>query len=264
MGDIELHITGGHTLTLTDVLYIPESSVQLISILTLNQSGNYTTHFDLNGCWVSNKSNTTLVCGALSNSKCLYVLTTKTLPAQHSKAPISTTPNTALLAKVPDIKTWHHSLGHCNTCTIVKMAKNGVSQGMLIDLSSLPPKCDHCALRKQTHSLVPKICEGIKVSRHLERVYVDLCRPMAITSQTGNLYCMNLINDFSGMSGLFPSIQKAMLAWLSKLGTKLSLSNLATLSISSLLIMANLFLNPHKPGAKLTVLTISVLPPIHL
>ncbi|KAN0141413.1 hypothetical protein V8E53_000658, partial [Lactarius tabidus] len=27
MGDIDLHIAGGHTLKLTDVLYIPESSV---------------------------------------------------------------------------------------------------------------------------------------------------------------------------------------------------------------------------------------------
>ena len=48
MGDIELRIAGGHVLKLTDILYIPESSVHLISILALKKSGSYTTHFDSN------------------------------------------------------------------------------------------------------------------------------------------------------------------------------------------------------------------------
>ena len=60
VGEIELRIAAGHVLKLTNVLYIPESSVRLISILALNKSGNYTTHFDSNGCWVTNKSNTTV------------------------------------------------------------------------------------------------------------------------------------------------------------------------------------------------------------
>jgi hypothetical protein len=72
ISDIELCIAGGHTLKLVSALYIPESSVRLISILTLNRSGNYTTHFDSDGCWVTNKSNTTLICGTLSNLKHLY------------------------------------------------------------------------------------------------------------------------------------------------------------------------------------------------
>jgi hypothetical protein len=50
IGDIELHIAGSHTLKLIDTLYIPESTVCLISVLTLNKSGNYTTHFDSDGC----------------------------------------------------------------------------------------------------------------------------------------------------------------------------------------------------------------------
>jgi hypothetical protein len=47
-------------------------------------------HFDSNGCWVvTNKSETTLVRGTLSNSKHLYVLTTKTPHVQRkSNRPI--------------------------------------------------------------------------------------------------------------------------------------------------------------------------------
>ena len=205
VGEIELRIAAGHVLKLTNVLYIPESSVRLISILALNKSGDYTTHFDSNGCWVTNKSNTTLVRGSLSGSKRLYVLSTKTPYVQH-KSPRS---DSALHARTPDLETWHRRLGHCNLRAIIEMAKNRVSKGMPIDLSTSPPQCDHCALGKQTHSTVPKSREGPKATKRLERVYVDLCGPMAVTSRAGNLYSMNVIDDFSGYVWTLPLRSKA-------------------------------------------------------
>jgi len=78
------------------------------------------------------------------------------------------------------------------------MDKKGVLEGMPIDLSSLPAKCDHCTLGKQLQSPVPKTQEGNKAEKRLERVFVDLCGPMAVTSHSGNIYSMNLIDDFSG------------------------------------------------------------------
>ena len=74
------------------------------------------------------------------------------------------------------------------TCAIVEMAKKGP-----IDLSSLPPTCDHCAIGKQLRSLVPKAHEGVKVNKQLERVHVDLWGLMAVTSCSGKLYSMNQI-----------------------------------------------------------------------
>ena len=195
VGKIELCIAAGHILKLTDVLYIPDSSVCLISVLALNRSGSYTTHFDLTGCWVTNNSNTTLVHGSLSSSKKLYVLTTKTLNVQHFKNPYIAE---ALYMRVPDLKTWHRCLGHCNTRSIIDMAKNRASQGMPIDLSSLLAKCDHCTIRKQSRIPVPKSREGAKAMTRLEKVYVDLCGPMAVLSRAGNLYSMNVIDDYSG------------------------------------------------------------------
>jgi hypothetical protein len=177
IGEIKLRIAAGHVLKLSNILYIPDSSVCLISILALNKSSNYTTHFNSNGCWVTNKSNTTLVHSSLSGSKRLYILTTKMPSVQHMKTPNA---NSALYAHIPDIKTWHRHLSHCNTHAIIDMAKNGVSQGMPIDLSSLPANCDHCTLGKQSQTPVPKTREGTKATKHLERVYVDLCGPMAV------------------------------------------------------------------------------------
>ena len=206
IGDIDLRIAGGHTLKLTDVLYIPESSVRLISILALNQSGSYMTHFDSDGCWVTNKSNTTLIRGSLSPSKRLYVLSTKAPSVQHKRIPYLPM---ALHTRTPNIETWHRRLGHCNPQAIIDMAKNGVSKGMPIDLSSLPPKCDSCALGKQSRSSVLKKREGDKADRRLGRVYVDLCGPMAVTSRSGNLYSMNVIDDFSGYVWSIPLRTKA-------------------------------------------------------
>jgi hypothetical protein len=209
IGNIELWIAGGHTLKLIDALYIPASNVCLVSILALNKSGNYTTHFDSSGCWVTNKSNTTLVHGTLSTSKCLYVLSKKMPYVQHQKQAMQMPNTLAFYTNVPDIETWHCHLGHCNARTIVDMAKNGVTQGMPIDLSSLPVNCDHCALGKQSRSPVPKTQEGKKADRHLERVYADLCEPMAITSRAGHLYTMNMIDNFSGYVWCVPLQSKA-------------------------------------------------------
>ena len=205
VGEIELRIAAGHVLKLTNVLYIPDSSVRLISIMALNKSGNYTTHFDSTGCWVTNKSNTTLVRGTLSNSKRLYVLSTKVPCVQHK--PCQT--DSIFHARTPDLETWHRRLGHCNVRAIIEMAKNEVSEGMPIDLSTLPAKCHHCALGKQTHATVPKTREGPKATKRLERVYVDLCGPMAVTSRAGNLYSMNIIDDFSGYVWTLPLRSKA-------------------------------------------------------
>jgi ribosome-associated toxin RatA of RatAB toxin-antitoxin module len=209
IGDIKLHIAGSHTLKLIDTLYIPESTVCLISILTLNKSSNYTTHFDSDGCWVTNKSNTILICSILSSSKHLYILSTKTPYVQHHKqfkVPITAT---ALYTRVPDIETWHRWLGHCNTQSIINMAKKGVTKGMPIDLSLLPANCHHCTIRKQSHSQISKIQEGVKADKCLGRVYVDICGPMAITSHARNMYALNMINDFSSYVWSVPLCSKA-------------------------------------------------------
>ena len=215
IGDIELRIASGHTLRLTDVLYIPETSVRLISIHCLNKTGNYRMLFDIDDCCILNRSNTIIARGSLSTSKHLYVLSGKPPLVQHHKksyaavASKTVTSETVLHACVPNVETWHRRLGHCNTQAIIDMAKSSVTEGMQIDLSTHPAKCDHCALGKQTRSSVPKTREGAKATNRLERVYVDLCGPMAVTSRAGNVYSMNLIDDFSGYVWTVPLRSKA-------------------------------------------------------
>ncbi|KZP19650.1 hypothetical protein FIBSPDRAFT_689982, partial [Athelia psychrophila] len=76
-----------------------------------------------------------------------------------------------------------------------EMVNNHMVEGMHIDLSSEPPKCQSCILGKQTRNPVPKICEGVKAGGRLDCVHIDLTGPQAVKSANGNLYIMNVIDD---------------------------------------------------------------------
>ncbi|KAI0037755.1 hypothetical protein FA95DRAFT_1453867, partial [Auriscalpium vulgare] len=88
-------------------------------------------------------------------------------------------------------------LGHANHRTILDMATSSAVEGMPVDLSLAPAKCEPCILGKQVRSAVPHTREGLKATRRLERVFLDLCGPMSVVSKSGNKYAMNLIDDFT-------------------------------------------------------------------
>ena len=110
----------------------------------------------------------------------------------------------ALTLATPTLQTWHCHLGHANYHTIFDMSKASVVDGMPIDLSSTPPKCEPCVLRKQAHMHVPSVHEGVKATKCLQRVHIDLCRLMPMTSRSSYRYSMNLIDDFSGYPWTIP------------------------------------------------------------
>jgi len=56
LGSIKLCIASNHKVVLEDVLFIPTSVIQLVSVLCLNCSGGYTSSFNSNSCWVTNKA----------------------------------------------------------------------------------------------------------------------------------------------------------------------------------------------------------------
>ena len=113
---------------------------------------------------------------------------------------------------VPNVKTWHQQLGHCNFGVIVNMAKKHTVEGMAIDLSSTPPKCDSCIRGKQMWTLVSKVREGEKAKCPLEHVFVDLCGPIWPLSSSGHLYSMNVIDNFSSYVWTIPLKSKGDVA----------------------------------------------------
>ena len=103
---------------------------------------------------------------------------------------------------------WHKCLGHCGPHAVLDMAHSCTVQGMLINASKPPSKCEHCILGKQMHLSVPRVREGMRASKQLERIYVNLCGPMAILSHSGRLYLINIIDDFSSFVWSIPLCSK--------------------------------------------------------
>ena len=211
IGTIEIPILSTHKFTLHNALYAPTSKVRLISVLTLNRSsrGNVS-HFSEDSFWVTNASGETILHGSINQARRLYCLDPYrahvTQRAVRNNTSITNTSTSALYTScTPDVETWH-------CCLVVDMAHKQTVEGMTINLSSSPPKCQACILGKQMRSSVPKIREGERASRPLEQVFVDLCGPICPTSSSGRLYSMNVINDFSSYIWSLPLRSKGDVA----------------------------------------------------
>jgi len=132
LGTIELVVSSGKHLILHNVLFVPASSVRLISVITLNQDGDYVSHFDSKSCWVTNRAGAVLAQGLIAPHRKLYTLTSFVPSVAHlSSVALHPAPDTALYATcVPDLKTWHRRLGHSNLRNIIDMARTNAVKGM--------------------------------------------------------------------------------------------------------------------------------------
>ena len=189
-GDIWLCIEGIN-LILKDALYIPASTVCLISVSSLTRKSRVRITFgdDEDGCWITDKSTGALIARGTLTTRNLYALNLNGAKVEHAYS--------AMYA--PNLKTWHRHLGHANYQAIMDMVRNGTINGAPPSLlSHTPPKCDACVLGKQTRSPIPKRHkEKNKATRRLEIVWVDLARPEDVESKMGNYYIMNIVDDYT-------------------------------------------------------------------
>jgi hypothetical protein len=142
MGSIKLQIPRGKKVTLDHVLFIPNSCIHLVLVFTINRNRQNACHFDSASCYVMNSGGAVILMGTTIVPCCLYALncispSTVHKPVGPSPAAI---PSAHYAACVPDVKTWHCQLSHCNNWTIIDMTCQSVVTGMPIDLSSAPCK----------------------------------------------------------------------------------------------------------------------------
>ncbi len=120
MGSIEICVAPGTKISLSNILFIPSSTVCLMSVSALNHSSNYTSHFDSHACWVTNCSGVTILCGMISGSRNLYMINLPSAHVAHSPS----TPMALYTECKPDIETWHHCLSqatHPLECVFVDL-----------------------------------------------------------------------------------------------------------------------------------------------
>ena len=102
-----------------------------------------------------------------------------------------------LACAAPSLLTWHKWLGHLGYSAAIDMARLGMAEGMLMDLSATPPLCEHCILSKQTKNPIPQAHEGKWEKAPLDIVYLDLMGPEDVPTLGGSKYVMNIIDDYS-------------------------------------------------------------------
>jgi len=187
-GKIRLRCSKGRVLILKDALYVPAAALHLISIGRLCDDGLVAT-FNSTSCNFKNK-NGKMIAGGTRAGKDLYHFNGDPLIVECVNIACTT----------PNLETWHHHLGHVNYQSVIDMAKKGLTRGMPTDLSTLPEICEHCIVGKQMKTPVPKIREGTRAKYKLEKVYSDITGPEAVTTNTGERYMLNLIDDFTSFS----------------------------------------------------------------
>lgn len=198
IGKIRLYVGKGRCLILDDVLFIPTSTVRLLSVSGLTRSLRCQITFKADLVEIQNKSGALLATGSLT-SRNLYKLHCSHSATEHA----------VLYTAAPTIETWDRRLGHANHQAIQTMASNGMVEGMAPSFSTHPSSCDDCILCKQTKSPVPSERTHEKAVRRLDVVYIDLTGPEDVVSAMGNLYLMNVIDEYSHFTWTIPLKNKS-------------------------------------------------------
>ena len=89
------------------------------------------------------------------------------------------------------------------------MAKKKFALGMPVDLSTLPPICEHCVTAKQTKTPVPKTRGGEHAEKRLEKIHSDITGPEDIGTPYREKYMLNFVDDYSGMVWIYPLRKKS-------------------------------------------------------
>jgi hypothetical protein len=186
VGTVYIQLNNSTTLVLRHVLYVPSAKLRLISIGVLCADDNCTATFDSQMCKISSKNGNHVASGVRASARGLYILRCE--PNIIHRAHIA--------QAIPNLECWHKRLGQTNYASIINLAQKQMASGMHIDLSTLPPRCEHCILAKQVRSSVPSEREGIRAVRRLEKLFVDLSRPFCC-SASGFQYVMHIVDDFS-------------------------------------------------------------------
>ena len=168
-----------HVLNLSDCLYVPDHSRNLLSVSALGQKGAKVVFDDTCELRCSDK-----ICFPFVQRNGLYV--TKAFSVCSSCF--------SRTCKV-DLDLWHCRLCHNNKSDVQKLSKS--VQGMKLHNSSFSESfCDICAANKLNRK-PPSSKMALRKSSKLELVYSDVRGPMETTSLGGHRYVVSFIDSYS-------------------------------------------------------------------
>ena len=178
---IILHDTNGRecNVILSNALCIPTFKQDFISVSALTNKG-VKVNFDKN------------------HAEMITVDGTKFKIEQRGKLYYVNSVNYSNVAKIDSLENWHHTLGHCNVQDVLKLEK--VVDGMVIS-EKQNFDCSTCFMGKMVETRNHKA--DVKATKPLELIHTDLSGCVTPTSYDNSKYCMNFIDDYSGLTVVY-------------------------------------------------------------
>ncbi len=187
-------------LQLDNVLYVLAATIRLISVSSLCDGPLALKVTFSNSSITLTKGDGSTIFQGGQTAKSLYTMDS-VLP---SSALATTHP--------PKLETIDHRYGHPNYAVVWDIARRLRASGMPLDLSEPPFKCEPCILGKETQMSVPKTQEGERSKVVGELIFIDAAGLQATESATGNLYTLDLLDEFSSTAWAFPVPTKSEMA----------------------------------------------------
>ncbi len=189
VGDMVLGIPGSdfQSVTLGDVFYIPEASMNMFSIRAAVTRG-INVHFsrDKRGPYCRLEKDGGLMVEA--NADCGVFTMEAHLPERA-------------MAAVESPELWHRRFGHLGFDNLVKLADGHLVSGMkpsAADFKAAGKKpCGTCITSKQHKATRPPSDSDTK--RPLELLHTDVCGPIQVQSLGGSCYLATYLDDYSKM-----------------------------------------------------------------
>ena len=179
-----------HTLSMVNVLHVPELSCNLMSVRQITDCG-FLIQFKNDRCRIKSVCGVTIAGGIKRGN--LYVMDGRSeRPEVLGEANVVT---------VSDRDLWHRRLCHIGDTALEELARDKVVTGVKIKDSEPRAFCDSCAVGKQ-HRTSPKPLGAIRAECKLQLVYSDVMGPVSVASMTNKRFMISFMDDKTRISSV--------------------------------------------------------------
>lgn len=170
--------------TLSDVLYVPKLSFNLLSVSKSSKLGNVVKFYD-NECKIFDVQDNLIAVAEKKGD--LYIL--KCTMYDHKVNAVCN-----MSESKPDENIWHRRYGHLGADNMKLLVKDDLVEGLEYDVSKELKFCEPCVKGKSKKSPFP--CTKEKPDREpLDLIHSDVCGKMSEKSLSGGEYFVTFIDD---------------------------------------------------------------------
>ena len=209
VGDVMLK-TGTYILVLTDVLYVPGASENLLSVRRATKTGGASFTFSDACCMLELGGQVLAVAPCQSDG--IYYLRAECV-RDDSDIGQAYALFSGTTKETPEL--WHRRYAHLGYDNLAKLQHKQMVTGITIPADAFKTagqdaRCGPCMLGKQ-HRL-PFPTSETASTKPLELVHTDLCGPLPVPSKGGNKYFVTLLDDYTKLSVVYPLAHKSDVA----------------------------------------------------